>query len=170
MIVVELAEETLAYDRRTHAAHCLNATTATVWRHCDGERSVPEIAAVLELERGVPATSNAVWLALDQLRAARLLDEDGGRSLPPITRREVLTALAAAGVIAALPALKSIVAPDAAAAASGVNSGSGAPGTIDGSQPGGWARTRVPAAPSLTWSVAPAATPSRARRSPAAWP
>ena len=69
LIVREIDGETLVYDRSRHAASCLNELAARVWRECDGETSVAEIAAALgEDER-------AVWLALHQLTKAQLLTE-----------------------------------------------------------------------------------------------
>jgi hypothetical protein len=32
-----LGDETLVYDQERHKAHCLNATAALVWRHCNGK-------------------------------------------------------------------------------------------------------------------------------------
>ena len=69
LIVREIDGETLVYDRSRDAASCLNEFAARVWRECDGETSVAEIAAALgEDER-------AVWLALHQLTKAQLLTE-----------------------------------------------------------------------------------------------
>jgi Coenzyme PQQ synthesis protein D (PqqD) len=69
LIVREIDGETLVYDRSRDAASCLNEIAARVWRECDGETSVAEIAAALgEDER-------AVWLALHQLTKAQLLTE-----------------------------------------------------------------------------------------------
>ena len=69
LIVREIDGETLVYDRSRDAASCLNEFAARVWRDCDGETSVAEIAAALgEDER-------AVWLALHQLMKAQLLTE-----------------------------------------------------------------------------------------------
>src|SRR5580704_13310197 len=69
LIVREIDSETLVYDRGRDAASCLSEFAARVWRECDGETSVPAIAAALgEDER-------AVWLALHQLTKAQLLTE-----------------------------------------------------------------------------------------------
>ena len=45
LIVREIDGETLVYDRRRNAASCLNEFATRVWRECDGETSVAEIAA-----------------------------------------------------------------------------------------------------------------------------
>jgi hypothetical protein len=111
LIVREIDGETLIYDRQRHTASCLNESAARVWRECDGETSVSEIAAAVG--EGEPA----VWLALHQLTKAQLLTE--AIAFPPDmsaakSRREVAgrLGLGAAAVVA------SIVAPMPAQAAS----------------------------------------------------
>ena len=111
LIVREIDDETLVYDRSRDAASCLNEFAARVWRECDGETSVAAIAAALgEDER-------AVWLALHQLTKAQLLTE--AIELPrdmtaDMSRREIggRLGLGAAAVVA------SVVAPMPAQAAS----------------------------------------------------
>jgi hypothetical protein len=44
LTIQELPEETLVYDHRNNKAHCLNRTTALVWKLCDGRTSLAEIA------------------------------------------------------------------------------------------------------------------------------
>jgi Coenzyme PQQ synthesis protein D (PqqD) len=46
----ELGGEMLVYDRNSDEAHCLNATAARVWAHCDGRITVAEMAQLLEEE------------------------------------------------------------------------------------------------------------------------
>src|SRR5271154_7583389 len=75
LIVKKIDDETLVYEVSRHAATCLNEFAARVWRECDGEKSVAEIAAALgEDER-------TVWLALHQLTKSQLLTE--AIALPP---------------------------------------------------------------------------------------
>jgi hypothetical protein len=69
LIVREIDEETLVYDRSRDAASCLNEFAARVWRECNGETSVAAIAAALDEDE------RAVWLALHQLTKAQLLTE-----------------------------------------------------------------------------------------------
>jgi hypothetical protein len=45
LIVREIDGETLVYDHSRYTASCLNEFAARVWRECDGETSVAEIAA-----------------------------------------------------------------------------------------------------------------------------
>jgi hypothetical protein len=118
LIVREIDDETLVYDMGRHAATCLNEFAAKVWRRCDGETSVADIADALgEDER-------AVWLALHQLTKAQLLTEV--IALPPDmrtgkTRRQIAGQL---GLGAAVAAVSSIVAPMPAQAASCLANGS----------------------------------------------
>jgi hypothetical protein len=110
LTVSELADETLVYDHDRQRAHCLNATAALVWRHCDGQTSVEQLAALLPQGEGAEAV---VRLALDQLSRRGLLVE----KVAPLTgqarvsRREALKKLVVAAV--ALPAVMTIVAPKA---------------------------------------------------------
>ena len=111
LIVREIDNETLVYDRGRDAASCLNEFAARVWRKCDGETSVAAMAAALgEDER-------AVWLALHQLTKAQLLTE--AVAVPPDmsaakSRREVAGRLG----LGAAAFVTSIVAPMPAQAAS----------------------------------------------------
>jgi hypothetical protein len=111
LIVREIDGETLVYDRGRDAASCLSEFAARVWRECDGETSVAEIADALgEDER-------AVWLALHQLVKAHLLTE--AIAFPPDmsaakSRREIGARLG----VGAAALVTSIVAPMPAQAAS----------------------------------------------------
>ena len=108
LIVTKIEDETLVYEVSRHAATCLNEFAARVWRQCDGEKSVADIADALgEDER-------AVWLALHQLNKSKLLVEE--IALPPAmrtgkTRREIAGQL---GLGAAVAAVSSIVMTTAA--------------------------------------------------------
>ncbi len=118
LVVEELPDETLVYDLKRHKARCLNRTAALVWRHCDGQTSVAEVAALLEEQLSIPADEAVVWMALDRLSRAHLLTE-------PVTlpahrtqnsRRQMLRTLRrAAGISLLLPVIESIVAPLGAA-------------------------------------------------------
>ena len=54
-VVEKLPDETLVYDLNRYKAHCLNPTSALVWRRCDGRTTVAEVAALLERELRYPA-------------------------------------------------------------------------------------------------------------------
>ena len=89
LITQELADELMVYDVDSNEAHCLNAAAAQVWRRCDGEASVDELAAALEAETDQEVATDVVRHALDQLSASGLLEEP---SLVPsgITRRQLV--------------------------------------------------------------------------------
>lgn len=119
LIVKEEDGETLVYDLKTDKAHCLNETAALVWKNCDGHKSVSDIAGVLGAESDSSVTDEVVWLALDQLERFKLLEEAPAKPtfLAGMTRRQMVARLGIAAV--ALPAIVSIVAPNAQAAGSG---------------------------------------------------
>ena len=43
-IAETVGEELLLYDQESHTAHCLSPVAACVWRHCDGEHDLAELA------------------------------------------------------------------------------------------------------------------------------
>ena len=114
LLVRSLSDETLVYDLKRDQAHCLNATAAAVWQRCDGRTSVAQLAAMLRRECNIGADENVVWLALRQLQKARLLQTrvDPPSNLPRRSRRELIRVL---GVAAAVPAVMTILAPEARA-------------------------------------------------------
>ncbi len=117
LVVEELPNETLVYDLERNKAHCLNPTAALVWSRCDGKTSVADMAGLLEREMDLPADESLVWMALDRLGKARLLEEPV--KLPGeaarYSRREMMRTLGrVAGLTLLLPAVSSIVAPLAA--------------------------------------------------------
>lgn len=119
LVVRALPDEVLVYDLERHQAHCLNATAAVVFKHCDGRRSVGQIARILrrELDLDAPADESLVWLSLERLEKARLLEEREPDLAAP-SRRELVRRLAL--VTATLPVVATILAPTPAeAAASG---------------------------------------------------
>jgi len=106
----------IVYDPETIRYHTLNAMAYDVWRFCDGQRTVHEIAgAVASLH---PETHvEGVTLAVEELGEAGLLAVPGETFDARIQRRAVLK-MAAAGVIGALglPVVASITAPESASA------------------------------------------------------
>ena len=124
LLVQELADELLVYDRTRHKAHCLNQTAALVWQRCDGKTSVTEMARLLGKETHTRVDEAVVWLAFDQLSKAHLLQGDArewtGHS--GISRREVMRRIGAAAAVA-LPVVSSIAAPEAVQAATCLGSG-----------------------------------------------
>jgi hypothetical protein len=119
LIIETIDDETLVYDLRTDRAHCLNRSASLVWRYCDGKTPVPKIARKLAAATGAPPGGDLVHLALHSLRKANLIDEksfDGGE-VQRVSRRELIKTFGKAAAIT-LPLVTSIVAPEAAQAAS----------------------------------------------------
>jgi hypothetical protein len=124
LVVQELSDEVLVYDRDRNKAHCLNRTAALVWGHCDGNSSVAEMARAIAEETNAPVDEDLIWLGVEQLSQRRLLQE---RAMMPehktgLSRREVMRRIGLAAAVA-LPVVTSIVAPTAAQAANCIASG-----------------------------------------------
>jgi hypothetical protein len=93
-----VGEELLLYDQETHTAHCLGPIAACVWRHCDGERDVAELA------RLAGASESLVADALYELREKDLLDTEYAltqSTIPGESRREAIVRAARYGAAAA---------------------------------------------------------------------
>jgi hypothetical protein len=109
LVLEELGGELLVYDLRTDAAHCLDAQAAAVWRACNGEATVSDIAAAT----GIPR--DGVEHALRGLADRDLMDGAADHH----SRREAVKLVLTVGAAgAAIPVIRSIVAPTAAQAGS----------------------------------------------------
>jgi hypothetical protein len=117
--VEPVADDLVVYDRERDRAHRLNRTAALVWRHADGERSVAELADLLRRELDPHADDDLVWVALDRLRSAHLLETPLARSAEAIrtSRRQFVRKVGLVGTLALLlPAVTTITAPTPAEA------------------------------------------------------
>lgn len=109
--VEAIDQELCVYDWERQKMHTLNPTAALVWQQCDGQTAPAQMAARLEQELQAPQAEQLVWLSLDRLEKAQLLEAKATRPAlgKPLTRRELLKA---AGLsLALLPLVKSIVLP-----------------------------------------------------------
>jgi hypothetical protein len=61
LVLQEVGDEVVVYDKESHRFHSLDPSTALVWRHCDGQTSIPAIATRLTSKFG--STSPARRLA-----------------------------------------------------------------------------------------------------------
>lgn len=112
-----VGSELVLYDQRVKKAHRLNSTAAFLWQHCDGARSVPDLAKVVHEEMGLPLDEDLVLLALEQLQKQGLLQVCSVAA--GVSRREALKRMKLLGVAAAMiPVVATIVVPPPAAAAS----------------------------------------------------
>src|SRR5579859_903618 len=122
ILVEQVDDELVVYDEARDVAHSLNPSAALVWRHCDGRTTVPELTNLLHTTLKLPADEELVWLALDRLETAHLLQDRLERptEMASVSRRQVIRKLGlASGVALLLPVVTSIVAPSPALAASG---------------------------------------------------
>jgi hypothetical protein len=120
LVVQELPDELLVYDLERHRSHCLNHAAALVWRHCDGKKTVREIAASLQRDLDQPFDEDMVWLALNRLQRANLLQKPSAplKVGPFSSRRALLRKMAVVGgsvLVASIP----VPAAHAAAASAG---------------------------------------------------
>lgn len=131
LVVDDLPDEVLVYDRNNHQAHCLNRSAALVWRSCDGNSSPNEIARRLTAELDAPFSEDLVLVALNQLENQELLVRVAARpaQFAVLSRRQMVRRLGLATAIA-VPLVTSIVAPRAVEAATCIPSGSPCSPTI----------------------------------------
>jgi hypothetical protein len=115
LVIQEVEGETLVYDLKSHKAHCLNRTAALVWKHCDRNQTVDEVARRVALELKAPVSREVVWLAIDQLEKLGLLEGSMKRA-NAVSRRELVRRIGITAAVA-LPLVTSIIAPTAAQAA-----------------------------------------------------
>ncbi len=115
LIIKELQNETLVYDRDRDEAHCLNITAGLVWKHCDGKTNVEEIAKAVGAETQTVPDDRIVWLALEELAKFSLLTvrPESHAHVAGINRRQLVRRIGVAAL--ALPAIISISAPTAQA-------------------------------------------------------
>lgn len=136
LIVEELQDEVLLYDRRSDKVHCLNSAAASVWRLCDGKRTIAEMAKRLPSE-GLksPTDEQVVLITLDRLSRLGLLVEPykGRAAVPVMTRRRMIRNLGLSAA-AAVPLIMSMAAPTTAQGAYGCIGLGGACSTSSGSR------------------------------------
>ena len=111
LVVEEVDDGVVVYDRRTETAHWLDSSAAKVWRHADGSRELSQIAVDTELSAATVAE------VVDRLEG---LDLVLGGSDDGVSRRAALRKVAKIGGTAAIlaPVISSVVVPDALATAS----------------------------------------------------
>ena len=117
LVTRDLGDELLVYDLERHKAYCLNRVARQVFRHCDGETTIPDMALRIGNTLGVPVDEQAVRLALVRLEKAHLLDSPVAQILHT-SRREMLRTLGRAAAVV-VPLVTAITVPTSAQAASG---------------------------------------------------
>jgi len=120
LVITDLDDEILVYDKARDKAHCLNQTAALVWKYSNGNRTVAEIAEAMEKKLGSHVDEQIVWFALQQLEKDHLLR--GDVTIPSkfngITRREFIKSVGMTAAAITIPNMLSLTAPQSALAAS----------------------------------------------------
>src|SRR5436190_7984207 len=110
------------FDHQQQKAYALNTTSALVLQHCDGETTPEQLTDLVRQNFNVPGTQaeQLTWLALDELGKANLLEAGVALPRPPssnLTRRQMLTTFATAGVALAVVPMVALVTTQARAEA-----------------------------------------------------
>ena len=114
LVTRDLGDELLVYDLERHKAYCLNRVAMEVFRHCDGETTIPDMARRIGNALGMPVDEQAVRLGLVRLEKAHLLDSPVAQILHT-SRREMLRTLGRAAAVV-VPLVTAITVPTSAQA------------------------------------------------------
>lgn len=116
LVTRQIPGELLVYDLKRHKAFCLNDTAASIWKNCNGKRTISDLARGTGTGGKNGFDEKVVWLAVDQLEKSNLLEQKVFRpaNLPPVSRRGLIR-MGIAGAIA-LPIVTMIASPTASAA------------------------------------------------------
>ncbi len=114
LVTRDLGDELLVYDLERHKAYCLNRVAMEVFRHCDGETTIPDMARRIGNALGLPVDERAVRLGLVRLEKAHLLDSPVALILHT-SRREMLRTLGRAAAVV-VPLVTAITVPTSAQA------------------------------------------------------
>jgi hypothetical protein len=122
IVTSEFDGELVLFDSESNVACRLNDSAALVWRHCDGTRTITDLADLLSSELGIVADEDVVLVALDTLVDHGLIEsgyEVRDATETRMTRRRFIRRVGLVGGAAvALPVVSSLAVPAAAAAAS----------------------------------------------------
>jgi hypothetical protein len=95
------------FDQEQKQSYVLNATSALVFQHCDGQTTPQQLTELLRRKLNVPQAEadKLMRLALEELQTAGLLQSSGVSMPPPVatfSRRAALTSFATLGLSVAL--------------------------------------------------------------------
>ena len=110
------------FNHQQQQAYALNTTSALVWQHCDGQTTPEQLMKLMRQNFNVSGAQaeQMTWLALDELGKANLLEAEVARPRPlssKLTRRQMLTTFATAGVALAVVPMVALVTAQARAEA-----------------------------------------------------
>ncbi len=111
LVMHEMPGELLVYDIKSDKAHCLNATSASVWKACDGARTVADLSALFDAQAGRGHSEGVVLLALEQFQQNNLLQNsvDFG---PSYSRRDLIRTIGLTSLMV-LPGVATLAMPKA---------------------------------------------------------
>jgi len=113
IVVEESLNEALIYDSAQNKLHVLTPVATAVWKSCDGQTSVAEIASKLKAELNDELGEDAAWLALEELEKNGLLENSMNIPRNSISRRALIKTAAVS-----LPLITTMIAPSPARAQS----------------------------------------------------
>ncbi|MEO6223755.1 MAG: PqqD family protein [Vicinamibacterales bacterium] len=111
LVVHEMPGELLVYDVNSDKAHCLNATSASVWKACDGENTVADLSALFHADAGSAHAEGVVLLALDQFQQNNLLQNPVNLG-PSYSRRDLIRTIGLTSLMV-LPGVATLAMPKA---------------------------------------------------------
>ena len=86
LVTRDLGDELLVYDLDRHKAYCLNQVAMEVFRHCDGETTISDMALRIGNVLGVPVDEQR--RVGNKVREMRILTAAVGRSVGLATERQ----------------------------------------------------------------------------------
>ena len=112
IVIQKTGDELLIYDLDTDRASCLNATSALIWKTCDGSKSVEQITESISQELGSSVETELIAMGLQQLEDENLIVKDPAISayFGGVSRRDMIRRVGFSSAIA-LPIISSIVSP-----------------------------------------------------------
>jgi hypothetical protein len=108
LLVQNLDDEILIYDKSMNKSYCLNKTARTGFNACGSVKTFAEV--------NLP--EDIIYLTLDELRKQNLLESNYTSPFVGMNRREAAKKVGLASMVA-LPLILSLIAPSAVTAASG---------------------------------------------------
>jgi hypothetical protein len=113
VLTEEVGGELLVFDTQSNRAHCLNGSAAAIWQHCDGKRSLAQLAQHLFPDLESVEGEQLVRVGVERLRRRRLLEGDATERRVDLSKRHMIKkmAIVAAAAGIAAPIISSVVAP-----------------------------------------------------------
>jgi hypothetical protein len=123
LIVQPLGDDVLVYDTAGNTAHNLSGLSAAVFRACDGQRTIAEVASAAAIHLAKPVSAGEVEATLDTLDELHLLEPH-----VDLSRRDVVVGAGRLSAVAAAASISTILAPTPAMAQSGIQGPQGPQG------------------------------------------